>query len=167
MISPSYVQQMARYNTWQNESLYAAAAGLSDAARRAEHGAFWGSIHATLAHILWGDQMWMSRFAAWEKPAHIAKEAPAAFPEFDAMRATRKAKDAAIEAWANDLSADNLSGDLAWFSGAMKRDVRAPRWVCVTHFFNHQTHHRGQAHALLTAAGAKPDDTDLFLMAAQ
>jgi uncharacterized damage-inducible protein DinB len=167
MICPAFAQQMARYNRWQNTSLYRAAAGLSDAARRADHGAFWGSIHATLAHLLWADEVWMSRFAGWERPVFTAKEAAAAHPSFEAMHAARNEKDTAIEAWAAKLTVDDLNGDLAWYSGAMQRDVRAPRWVCVTHFFNHQTHHRGQAHALLTASGAKPDDTDLFLMVAQ
>ena len=167
MISPAHAQQMARYNTWQNKSLYTAAAGLSDAARRADQGAVWGSIHATLAHILWADQVWMSRFAGWERPAFTAAEVMAAYPDFSALHATRIEKDAAIETWTNSLTQGDLEGDLLWYSGAMQRNVSAPRWACVTHLFNHQTHHRGQAHAMLTAAGAKPEDTDLFLMVAQ
>ena len=55
-------------------------------------------------------------------------------------------------------------GDLSWFSGALQADVSKPMWMLVSHFFNHQTHHRGQVHAMLTSAGAKPDDTDLFIM---
>ncbi len=167
MISPAHAQQMARYNTWQNNSLYTAAAGLSDTTRRADHGAFWGSIHATLAHILWADQVWMSRFAGWERPSFTAAEVMAAYPDFSALHATRKERDGAIEAWANSLDQADLEGDLLWYSGALQRDVRAPYWACVTHLFNHQTHHRGQVHAMLTAAGAKPEDTDLLLMVAQ
>jgi uncharacterized damage-inducible protein DinB len=69
MISPEFVQRMASYNRWQNRSLYTAAAGLSDAERRRERGAFFGSIHATLNHILWADQVWMSRLADMPPPA--------------------------------------------------------------------------------------------------
>jgi uncharacterized damage-inducible protein DinB len=54
-----------------------------------------------------------------------------------------------------------------WFSGAAQREIRAPKRLLVTHFFNHQTHHRGQAHALLTAAGQATGDTDLFLVVPQ
>ena len=61
MIDGGYVVRMARYNRWQNQNLYSAANRLSDEERRCERGAFWGSIHKTLNHILWGDQMWMSR----------------------------------------------------------------------------------------------------------
>ena len=60
--------------------------------------------------------------------------------------------------------ADAVRGPLQWFYRAMKADVSMPLWVCITHLFNHQTHHCGQAHALLTAAHASPHDTDLFMM---
>ncbi|MEM1236959.1 MAG: DinB family protein, partial [Pseudomonadota bacterium] len=55
-------------------------------------------------------------------------------------------------------------GDVTWFSGLRQRNVTRPAALCVMHFFNHQTHHRGQAHAMLTAAGATPDDTDIVAM---
>ncbi|HAR51365.1 MAG TPA: damage-inducible protein DinB, partial [Roseovarius nubinhibens] len=57
-----------------------------------------------------------------------------------------------------------LASDLAWYSGTLGRDVTRALGLCVAHFFNHQTHHRGQIHAMLTAAGARPGDTDLFVM---
>ena len=60
-----------------------------------------------------------------------------------------------------------LGEDLVWFSGAANREIRAPKGLLVTHFFNHQTHHRGQAHAMLTAAGQETGDTDLFLLVPQ
>jgi len=50
---------------------------------------------------------------------------------------------------------------LSWYSGAIQAEVRRPRWVLAIQLFNHGTHHRGQVHAMLTAAGAKPDDTDV------
>jgi uncharacterized damage-inducible protein DinB len=53
MIAPDYCRTMAAYNSEMNRRLYAAASGLSDAERRAPRGAFWGSIHGTLTHILW------------------------------------------------------------------------------------------------------------------
>ena len=74
MITPEYIQIMARYNGWQNRSLYMAASGLSEAARQQDRGAFFGSIHGTLSHILFGDTIWMSRFDGWDAPENnIAK----------------------------------------------------------------------------------------------
>ena len=69
MITPDYVQTMARYNAEMNRRWYKAAALLSDAQRKTDRGAFFGSLHGTLVHILWADRMWMSRFDGWEKPA--------------------------------------------------------------------------------------------------
>ena len=74
MISPDFIRTMAAYNAEMNRRIYAAAARLSDEERRAPRGAFWGSLHGTLAHLLWGDTMWMSRFAGWPKPQTRIKE---------------------------------------------------------------------------------------------
>ena len=68
MIDRAYVQRMARYNRWQNENLYGVADGLSEAERQRERGAFFGTIHKTLSHLLWGDQIWMSRFTDLPQP---------------------------------------------------------------------------------------------------
>ena len=69
MITTDYVGTMSRYATWQNESVFGAADSLDEAARREDRGAFFGSIHATPNHLLWGDQIWMSRFASTPAPA--------------------------------------------------------------------------------------------------
>ena len=165
MIGPMHARTMARYNRWQNESLYSAADTLDDTERTADRGAFFGSIQGTLNHIYWGDRMWMSRFAGTAKPA--APNIPASVGEcesWESLKEQRAAFDAKIIAWADALTEADLAGDLSWFSGAAQHDVTKPLWSLVTHFFNHQTHHRGQVHAMLTAAGARPDDTDLFLL---
>ena len=164
MITPAYVRTMAEYNAEMNRRLYAAAARLSDAERRARHGAFWGSIHGTLTHILWGDRQWMSRFDDWPKPATPIKQSAQMIEDFAELRAARQQADADISHWAAKVDDDWLGEDLTWFSGAAGREIRAPIRLLVTHFFNHQTHHRGQAHALLTAAGQETGDTDLFLL---
>ena len=164
MITPEYVRLMARYNTWQNGSLYQAADTLGDYVRREDRGAFFGSIHGTLSHILWGDRMWMSRFVGTERPTETIATSPAMVAEWEALRVARAEFDNVIEDWAATVDPDWLDRDLAWFSGAVNREISKPAPFLVTHFFNHQTHHRGQVHAMLTAAGAKPSDTDLFLI---
>jgi uncharacterized damage-inducible protein DinB len=165
MIDTAYVQRMARYNRWQNENLYGVADTLSDDERRRERGAFFGSIQGTLSHLLWGDLMWMSRFAGTPKPAVGIKESPALYADWAALKRERDAVDKAIIIWADELDPDWLAGDLTWFSGAVNRELKRPIPTLVMHFFNHQTHHRGQVHCLLTQAGGKPSDTDLMLMA--
>ncbi len=164
MIDPGYVRTLARYNCWQNQSLYRAADGLSEEERRLDRGAFFGSIQATLCHIFWADNMWMSRLSDAPKPGVGIPGSTTLVENWTELRDRRAAFDGRILAWADALEPAALAGDLAWYSGATKRDVIKPRWIAVTHMFNHQTHHRGQVHAMLTAAGAKPADTDLVFM---
>ncbi|MEM9049290.1 MAG: DinB family protein [Pseudomonadota bacterium] len=165
MITPAYAQLMARYNRWQNESLYAAADGLSDAARRADRGAFFGSIHATLSHLQWGDRIWLHRLAGAPRPAGAGIEASlGAATAWQTLLADRVTIDGQIDAWTAALDTEALSGVCRWFSGAIGRELSRPVPLLVMQFFNHQTHHRGQVHAMLTAAGARPDDTDIPFM---
>lgn len=164
MIDTAFVATMARYNAWQNESLIAAASGLDDAARRAERGAYFGSIHGTFNHLLWADEMWLSRFTGSARPGCGIKDSPRLVEHWDEFIARRRATDATIGEWAGSLAQDWLDGELTWFSGATQREMRRPCALLVVHLFNHQTHHRGQVHAMLTAAGARPGDTDLMLL---
>ena len=164
MITAEYVRTMAAYNRAMNQRLYDAAARLSDTERRQDRGAFWSSIHGTFNHLLWGDRMWMSRFASWPTPELGLKQSAELVQDFDTLRADREAADRDICAWADQVSDDWMTGDLSWFSGLAGREVSAPRASMVLHMFNHQTHHRGQAHAMLTAAGQQTGDTDIWLV---
>lgn len=164
MIDADYVKMMARYNRWQNGNLFGASETLSPAERTSDRGAFFGSIQGTLSHVLWGDLMWMSRFTDRPKPEVGIRESAEFVENWNDLVRQRQAVDEEILTWADTLDPDWLKGDLEWFSGAAQRQMRHPRSKLVVHFFNHQTHHRGQVHAMLTAAGAKPDDTDLMLL---
>jgi uncharacterized damage-inducible protein DinB len=161
LITPAFVRTMAAYNGEMNRRLYAAAGRLTDAARREMRGAFWGSIHGTLCHTLWGDQMWMSRFDNWPKPQAHQRESACLVDDFDQLKATRFDADARITDWAQRVSPDWLAGEMVWYSMSVSRELRQPTGLLVTHLFNHQAHHRGQAHAMITAAGEKTGDTDL------
>jgi uncharacterized damage-inducible protein DinB len=161
MIDRAYVQRMARYNRWQNENLYGVAAGLSDAERRRERGAFFGSIHGTLNHLLWADRAWMARLADVPKPPGGIAESTALHGDWQDLRDARVDLDRTIVAWADGVDPAWLAADQTYYSRALKREVAKPRWVLVTHMFNHQTHHRGQVHCMLTQAGGTPHDTDL------
>ncbi|MCL4766251.1 MAG: DinB family protein [Hyphomicrobiaceae bacterium] len=165
MIGPAYVQTMARYNRWQNQSLYGAADTLDDVRRKEPRGAFLGSIHATLNHLLWADRIWMHRLAGWPAPGPKSiGESVDYHQDWNVLASERRASDEAILAWADSLAPAALEGDLSWYSGAAGRELTRPRWLLVTHLFNHQTHHRGQVHCLLTQLGAKPEPTDLPFM---
>lgn len=165
MITPGWCHTMARYNAWQNGNLLAAADTLDAAARGKDRGAWFGSIQGTLSHLLWGDLIWMSRFDGGDPPPKAGfAESATIFADWAAYKRRRAATDARIVTWASLLEPDALEGDLVWYSGAMGREMNKPRAICIMQLFNHQTHHRGQVHAMLTAAGARPGATDLPFM---
>lgn len=165
MISTDYVRLMAAYTGWQNRSIYEAADVLSDEARREDRGSFFRSIHATLNHLLWGDRLWLHRLCGTPAPnQHDIPGSVNLVPDWSALLDARKETDRAILDWARVVTEGDLEGELSWFSGAIQAEVRRPLWTLVIQLFNHGTHHRGQVHAMLTAAGAKPDDTDVPFM---
>ena len=165
MISAEYIRLMAAYTQWQNQSIYGTASTLPDAARLEDRGAFFGSIHRTLNHLLWGDQLWLHRLA--RTPAPKSPDIPGSTEQhvdWDALRTAREETDRRMLDWSKQVSASDLAGELSWFSGAIQTEVSRPRWALVVQLFNHGTHHRGQVHAMLTAAGAQPADTDVPFM---
>ena len=164
MPNKDYALTMSRYNMWQNESLIAAASELSKEERERDRGAFFGSIQRTLSHVLWGDMMWMGRFAGTPMPDASIEQSPNFIATWEQYLVDRPAFDERILKWAHEVEPEWFEGDLTWYSGAIGREMSKPKRPLVVHFFNHQTHHRGQVHAMLTAAGAKPDDTDIPFM---
>ena len=164
LVTPGYVRTMAAYNAEMNRRLSEASARIPDARRRENRGAFWGSLHGTLCHLLWGDRMWMARFDGWEKPSVIQKQSASLVEGFDELCRQRVEADRKISEWAAGVTEAWLAEDQVWFSASVQKELKQPRSFLVTHFFNHQTHHRGQAHALITACGEQTGDTDLFLV---
>ncbi|QFT63691.1 DinB family protein [Roseivivax sp. THAF30] len=164
MIDASFTVQMARYNAWQNRQLKAIFKERGEAWLRETGQGFFGSIFATANHLLWADTIWMARFTQSPAPKGGIAESIAftdTLPDWDIARFRM---DARILDWAENLRSTELFGDLAWYSGAQGREVSRPRALCVAHMFNHQTHHRGQIHAMLTAAGATAPVSDLAFM---
>src|SRR4029077_13010210 len=116
LVTPSFVRTMAAYNAEMNRRIYAAAERLPEAARRSERGAFWGSIHGTLCHLLWGDQIWMSRFDGWTKPAIAQKDSSSLIATFDHLRELRVKTDVGISEWATRINDNWLQQDQSWVS---------------------------------------------------
>ena len=163
MIDVGYVQCMARYNLWQNDNVYRVADSLSDAERRRDRGAFFGSLHATLNHLLWADRIWMNRLADMPPPGGGIPESVSLYADWDDLKRERKAFDAVMIDWADRLDAASLASELAYYSGAIKAHLRKPKWLLVAHMFNHQTHHRGHAHACCSiVTGKEPPSLDLL-----
>jgi uncharacterized damage-inducible protein DinB len=155
----NYPQLMAAYNAWMNERLYAACDQVPDEERRRDRGAFFKSIHGTLNHILWGDRSWLARLGGPVYPTGPVAED--LYADFDELRAVRRATDQEIIAWARGLDQAWLDTPMTWTSKIYGFTQTHPRWVQVVQLFNHQTHHRGQLHTLLTQVGVDMGATDV------
>jgi uncharacterized damage-inducible protein DinB len=156
---------MAGYNAWCNERVYEVAALLPDADYRADRGAFFKSVHGTLNHILVADRIWMKRFTGeGEAPNRLDA---ILFETFDELRAARQAEDERIVASMGNLSEADLAGSIRYRTIVNPVEIEQPLTPALVHFFNHQTHHRGQVHCLLTGFGLKAPSLDLILFQRQ
>ena len=151
---------MARYNRWMNERIYACCEKLSDEQRKLDRGAYFRSIHGTLNHLLLGDRLWLSRFLTRE--FRIGSLADELYADFAELRRERTKTDAEILEWVDTLDEERLAAPLRFRSMVGNRDTSFPLWFAMQHFFNHQTHHRGQVTTLLVQAGVDPGVTDLL-----
>lgn len=155
-----HVRRMARYNRWANARLYDACAQLPPDAYHAARPSFFGSIHATLNHILVGDSIWFGRFTG-NLPAHLTRLDQILHDDFAGLRAARAAKDEEIVAFGDSLNEAKLQ-DTFTYRNMRGEQFTDPLFPPLMHFFNHQTHHRGQVHGLLSHAGASPPELDLI-----
>jgi uncharacterized damage-inducible protein DinB len=150
--------QYARYNRLANETLYAACDRLNDAEYRRETGAFFGSVHGTLNHLLLGDTIWMTRFEGGSHPSTGLDTI--LFERFDDLRAARRRMDGRIERFFAGLPPGFANGSVRYVNNS-GFETEDPLAVILPHFFNHQTHHRAQVHTLLSQLGHQPPVLDL------
>ncbi len=173
MITTAYVRKMAAYNQWMNARLYELAAGLPPGELSVDRGAFFGSILGTLHHLVNGDTGWLKRFANSSARSRSLDpvrqlESPAALDEirfhnWPDLRARRALLDTAILDWSDELIDADLRITVTYVN--MKGETHSKRLGdLLMHFFNHQTHHRGQTTTLLTQAGLEVGVTDLLAL---
>ncbi|MFW2541605.1 DinB family protein [Primorskyibacter sp. 2E107] len=164
MITPEYCVTMARYNGWQNRQLKALFDQMSPDELTQDRKSFFGSILNTANHLLWGDRIWIARLTGGTAPAGSIADSTGLTQDATAWGVERFRTDGALLRWAERVLAVELTGPLSWYSGVQGRAVEKPLALCVSHMFNHQTHHRGQIHAMLTAAGYEAPVSDLIFM---
>jgi uncharacterized damage-inducible protein DinB len=141
-------KMFAGYNAWANERLYNAAEKLGADDYRADRGAYFKSMHGTLNHILVADRIWMKRFTGQgEAPGRLDA---ILHEDIGSLRAARDREDARISAYVDQLTEAELAANFSYMTIVNPKQVTQPLAPALDHFFNHQTHHRGQAHAILT-----------------
>jgi uncharacterized damage-inducible protein DinB len=153
---------LARYNEWINSALYGVCSGIADAERKHNRGAFFGSVHGTLNHILLADRVWMGRFE--NQPYAVPSLATELYADFDELRTARVAEDQRIVAWAATLDPAALTRVFSYTSMVNPQPRSYIFGHVISHFFNHQTHHRGQLTTLLAQMGIDYGVTDIIGM---
>ena len=155
-------RRMAQYNRWKNTRLMETCSLLSDAERKQNRGAPFGSIHGLWNHLLLCDRMWLARFEG--APLPYSKLDEEVCSDWDELRQQRAQTDDSIDAWVAALTEERLSSILRFTAMSNPQPRELPLWIAVQHFFNHQTHHRGQITALMEQAGLDCGVTDIAAM---
>jgi uncharacterized damage-inducible protein DinB len=155
-----HFSMLAAYNSWANELIYEAAAGAGDAALWQDVGLAFASLGGTLNHILVADRIWLKRFTG-------QGDAPAAldtvlFRDIERLREARRAEDRRIVDYVGELSPEDLRGRFSYLTMTDMRTISQRLAPALAHLFNHQTHHRGQAHAALTRLTGSAPALDLI-----
>ena len=162
MINNAHYRVMAEYNEWMNTRLYSLCASLSDDELKKDRGAFFKSIYLTLNHITYGDLAFMSRFTG--EPDVVPELNKELFSSFSVLHENRKNLDVRIIDWSDSLTESWLAEPLSYQSKVDGKLRTVPKWILVTHMFNHQTHHRGQVTTLLSQMGLDVGSTDIPFM---
>jgi uncharacterized damage-inducible protein DinB len=155
----AHFQMFAAYNQWANAVLYSAAGQLSGEDYKRDCCAFFKSVHGTLNHILVADRIWMKRFTG-EGDAPKRLDAIVC-EDLHALSVERKHEDQRIIAWLSGVDAKGLAGRFTYTAVTDMRTISQRLAPALAHFFNHQTHHRGQVHGLLTGFGLEAPVLDL------
>lgn len=146
-----HFQMFAHYNRWANGRVYDACGELSDEEYRAERGAFFGSAHRTLNHLLATDRIWMKRITG-DGDAPSTLDA-VLFEDFGALREARTEEDQRLIDFINGLGDEQISRSFTYTPISNPVTITQPLGSILAHVFNHQTHHRGQVHSILTSLG--------------
>jgi uncharacterized damage-inducible protein DinB len=155
-----HYRMFAAYNAWANRALYEEVGKLDGDAYRRHLGAFFGSLHGTLNHLLTADRIWLKRFTGQgDAPRSLDT---VLHEDFTDLWAARQAEDARIVAFIGSLTEERIRADITYSPLTNPAIVTHPLGAALPHVFNHQTHHRGQCHAMLTALGGPSITLDLI-----
>jgi uncharacterized damage-inducible protein DinB len=158
-MNSAHFHRLARYNAWANRRLFDACAQLSAPDYLARRPSFFGSIHATLNHILVADRIWLSRFEGGS--SGIKRLDEILYGDLATLQAAREAEDVRILGFVSGLDDQRLGRTLSYRNMAGEPQENPLAWT-LAHLFNHQTHHRGQVHGLLSGTPVAPPSLDLI-----
>ncbi|WP_145509485.1 DinB family protein [Yersinia rochesterensis] len=153
---------LAGYNAWANERLYSCVGQIGSDAYRNDCGAFFGSIEGTLNHLLVTDRIWRHRLSALPETGYCLDQI--LFDnDLPGLRLARKEEDKKIVDFIVGLSEADLSTTITYRRASTPELKKQIIWSALAHWFNHQAHHRGQVHAMLSRVSGKAPELDLLI----
>lgn len=152
-----YFKTLVRYNAWANTRLSESAMGLDDEDFDLDRGAFFGSLHGTLDHILLVDRIWRGRITGSLYP--FESLADSVTTDRAAYVAAREAEDATWIDFVDGLTDADMDRSITYITSTGEQGTD-PLYILFQHTFNHATHHRGQAHALMSQVPVDPPPLD-------
>ena len=161
----AHFNALAAYNAWANQRLYAVVAALPTDLYRKPCGAFFGTIEGTLNHLLVTDRIWRHRLAGLADTGYALDTL--LFTEFSPLQQARQEEDAAIVGFVSGLTTAALDSTVAYRRASTPEPQRQPMADGLAHWFNHQTHHRGQVHTLLSQLTGDAPSLDLLVLQRQ
>jgi uncharacterized damage-inducible protein DinB len=167
----SNLQLMSQYNQWMNQKIYQAAQQLGNDKIQQDQGAFFGSLWGTLNHIYVADIIWLRRFAQHAKKYSSLNQLPelssyttlnhTVANNLESLNQLRQELDNIIISWCQEIDSKDLEDNLLYMD-TKKNSYQKNFGQLIHHFFNHQTHHRGQASTLISQQGLDMGVTDLL-----
>lgn len=155
------LRKLAQANRLANARLHRACAALHPVELTARRPAFFGSIQATLNHILLVDRFYLGALEGRPLDRAALDEARVC-PDLPKLMAWQATADLALLAHVEVQTAETLAGIVVIDRG--ERVQRDRRDDVLSHVFQHQTHHRGQVHGMLSATSVKPPQLDEFIV---
>lgn len=162
---------MSQYNQWMNQKVYQTAHQLGDQKIQQDQGAFFDSLLGTLNHIYVADIIWLRRFANHAKKYQSLNQLPelSSYTALDqtvadnlaSLEQLRQELDTVIINWCQEIDSEDLAENLQ-YTDTKGNPYRKNFSQLIHHFFNHQTHHRGQASTLINQQGLDIGVTDLL-----
>ncbi|WP_336057392.1 DinB family protein [Nitratireductor sp. CH_MIT9313-5] len=155
-----HFEMLAHYNRWANRVLCEAVETLDREEFSRNVGAYFKSMCGTLNHILIADRVWLVRFTGAQETSGPLNAIP--YPDFADLTEAREREDARIIRYVQGLEDAQLGQAITYRTISSPTQISQPLAPALTHFFNHQTHHRGQAHMILSVLGKEPPPMDLI-----
>jgi uncharacterized damage-inducible protein DinB len=150
----------ASYNKWANDLLLQECDQIPSEEYHHDLGVYFNSIHGTMDHQYVADKVWLYRFTGQGDPIDSLDEQLTG--DLATLKEKRRLLDDRICSVIDQMQEKDFLRTIIYRTVRKPLVMQQPLGAALFHFFNHQTHHRGQVHAMLTQLGRTPAALDMI-----